>query len=206
MIFFDAEERVRMNNKKKERELTIVSWFDEDYGEMETVEREDIEDFIIIAQDTDIICGFNCFAFDYTLFEFTEWPVTQANEKTLDFYDFLRNQVTNDRPFNVPGLSLNALSIVNLGDRKIDLKGTPAKLWESGSPDARELVIAYNQKDVFLLRELFWKAYNEEELLYEPDIPEEELDEGMGIPIDCSELLNLHDYLQSQFYEHVVGW
>jgi hypothetical protein len=203
MIFFDCEETRRVHD---ERNLAIISWYDEDWSEMQTVEKDNIEEFINIAQDTDVIVGFNCFAFDYTLFDTTEWPVTQAKDKTLDFYTFLRDQVISDYTLKIHGLSLNALSIVNLGDRKIELTGTPSSLWESGDPEARNMVIAYNRQDVTLLRNLFWKAYNEEELLYEPDIPEEELEEGMGLPIDCFALQDLYDYLQDQFYEKVVGW
>jgi hypothetical protein len=203
MIFFDAEETKRVHD---ERNLAIISWYDEDWSEMQTVEKDNIEEFINIAQDTDVIVGFNCFAFDYTLFDTTEWPVTQAKDKTLDFYTFLRDQVISDYTIKIHGLSLNALSIVNLGDRKIELTGPPSSLWDSGDPEARNMVIAYNRQDVTLLRNLFWKAYNEEELLYEPDIPEEELEEGMGLPIDCFALQDLYDYLQDQFYEKVVGW
>lgn len=206
MIFFDAEERVEVHGRKKERILTIVSWYDEDYQEMYTVELENIEEFITAANDTDVICGFNCFAFDYTLFENTNWPVTQAEEKTLDFYRFMHDQITDNQDAKLKGLSLNALGKVNLGMGKVGLTATPAKLWESGISEARAVVIEYNRRDVWLLKELYWKAYNEEELLYEPDIPEEELDEGMGLPVDTSELLLLYDFLQMQSYENVVGW
>ena len=206
MIFFDAEEYGQTKKAgKKQRKLSIVSWYDEELDEMQTAEEQDLPLFIGAAKDTDVIVGFNVFAFDYTLFEYTDYPVIDAKEKTLDFFNYLKNKLTGGDFTEKPhGLSLDALSVVNLGERKIQLTATPSDLWKAGE---HEIVIAYNRQDVALLRKLYWKAIDEGDLFYDPyTINVEDMDEGAGDAIDCSDLEELTTAIQIHFYDHLTGW
>jgi hypothetical protein len=196
MIFFDAEERKRIGKKRR---MALISWYDEEFEEMKTVLEPELDLFVSAATDTELLVGFNIFAFDFKLFENTDFPVTEARDKTLDLFRFLFDRVQEGEK----GLTLNALGICNLGMEKIKLEKNPSWLFEAGYI---EIVEDYNRRDVQILRSLYYKALEEEMLLYEPDIPEEELEEGMGQPIDCSELESLSYYLKDNFYSNLVGW
>ncbi|MGD2249574.1 MAG: hypothetical protein PVF58_14300 [Candidatus Methanofastidiosia archaeon] len=198
IIFFDAEEQKRQPDTRR---ISCVSWYDEDLEEMHSVEDYEIDIFVTEADLAELLVGFNVFAYDFKLFENTQYPVTEARDKTLDFFKFLRDRVHDENLRLAGGLGLDALGKVNIGKGKIPLIAPPSELWENGE---HEIVIKYNQQDVYLLRQLFWKAMTEEELLVSEN--EKDFEEGEGIPLDCSELSGLVEYLQDNFYNNLVGW
>ena len=153
----------------------------------------DFSEFTSEAANDNVLVGYNVLSFDLPNFEKTDYPPSFAKEKTFDLLWFLSFQVTGTYYKRPKGLKLHEIGLANLSRGKIELKATPAKLYEAKEYEMLEI---YVKNDVALTKDLFFMmlSYNFLRFLTEQKYYED---------IDCSPA---RDWIDNIDAKAIWGW